>query len=79
MFSGGAEYSVDTLGDVFGSWNSQFNYGEIASANDLILLFPQQITSYNGCYEYKGFTGDDYLTKFGAQAVTIKGMIDRLI
>lgn len=41
VFSGGAEYSVDSLEDTFASWNSQFNYGRIASANNLILLFPQ--------------------------------------
>ena len=52
VFSGSGDYSVDTLEDVFGSWNSQFNYGRIASSNNLILLFPQQVTAYSGCYEY---------------------------
>jgi poly(3-hydroxybutyrate) depolymerase len=52
-----------------------------ADANDLIVLFPQTATTPlnpQGCWDWWGYTGRDYLTRNGAQIVAVRRMLERL-
>ena len=59
-------------------------YNEWADGNDLVILYPQvaasRLVPLNplGCWDWWGYTGDDYARQSGAQIRAIKTMIDRL-
>ncbi len=59
-------------------------YNEWAESNDLLVLYPQVASSKVapanplGCWDWWGYTGDDYATKAGPQVAAIKSMIDAL-
>lgn len=57
-------------------------YDEWAETNHLVVLYPQsaKLGSVNpdGCWDWFGFTGPNYMTKSGPQMVAIKKMLDRL-
>ncbi len=62
-------------------------YNRWAEANSIIVLYPQttawdgpSITRTNpkGCWDWWGYSGEDYATKNGGQIRAIKSMIDRL-
>ena len=52
-----------------------------ADANGLIVLFPQTATTPinpQGCWDWWGYTGSDYLTRNGPQIVAVQRMLERL-
>lgn len=52
-----------------------------ADSNRIIVLFPQvKITPFNpqGCWDWWGYTGPNYLTRSAPQITAVKAMIDRL-
>jgi poly(3-hydroxybutyrate) depolymerase len=52
-----------------------------ADTNNLILLFPQTATTPlnpQGCWDWWGYTGADYLTRDAPQIVAVQRMIERL-
>lgn len=55
-----------------------------ADSNDLMVLYPQiapsAIAPQNplGCWDWWGYTGDDYLAKTGAQLAAVAGMVQEL-
>jgi len=59
-------------------------YNEWGESNNIIVVYPQTISvstlPYNpeGCFDWWGFTGVDYATKFGLQIVTFKNIINGL-
>lgn len=60
-------------------------YNEWAEANRLVVLYPQ-VRSSNvaplnplGCWDWWGYTGEDYATKSGAQIAAVRSMLDALI
>lgn len=62
-------------------------YNRWAEANDIIVLYPQTIdwdgpsltrTNPKGCWDWWGFSGEDYATRNGKQIRAIKAMLDRL-
>lgn len=63
---------------------NDFGYGQYASSNDLILIYPQQKWEwYNiiNCMDFRGHTTlwtDKYMTKEGPQMKALKAMIDRV-
>jgi len=59
----------------------QVGYNRWAEANRLVVLYPQiRTTAVNpqGCWDWWGYTGRDYLTKAAPQIVVIERMLDRL-
>jgi hypothetical protein len=51
-----------------------------ARANDIVLLFPQVRTQpFNplGCWDWWGYTGENYLTRDGAQMKALAGWVAR--
>ncbi len=52
-----------------------------ADTNKLIVLFPQTATTPinpQGCWDWWGYTGRDYLTRNGPQIVAVQRMLERL-
>ena len=66
------------VGDVFVTGTG---FARWADTNRLIVLYPQTaVTPMNpqGCWDWWGYTGREYLTKDGKQIVAVKRMLDRL-
>lgn len=52
-----------------------------ADTNELVILFPQTATTPlnpQGCWDWWGYTGPDYLTRNGAQIVAVRRMLEHL-
>ena len=77
----GCQQSTAYVGDVFAR---KAGYNRWAEANALIVLYPQvdssRIAPLNpmGCWDWWGYTGDDYATKQGAQIGVAKATLDLL-
>lgn len=57
-------------------------YNEWAETNHIVILYPQTKRSQlnpKGCWDWWGYTGDDYATNLGKQPRALKMMIDDLI
>jgi poly(3-hydroxybutyrate) depolymerase len=57
-------------------------YNEWAETNKIIVLYPQsaKLNPDNpyACWDWFGFTGNDFATKTGRQMVSLKKMIERM-
>lgn len=65
-------------GDAF---SKDTGYANWADANRLIVLFPQVSASTlnpQGCWDWWGYTGREYLTRKGPQIMAVRRMLDRL-
>lgn len=77
----GCSQSAEFVSDAFAA-GSGFN--EWAESNELLVLYPQvaasKIMPLNpyGCWDWWGYTNEDYATKDGPQIAVIKRMIDAL-
>jgi hypothetical protein len=59
-------------------------YLEVATANDVVLLFPQIEPSYapfnpQGCWDWWGYEGDAYAVKAGPQMSAVRRMVGDLL
>jgi poly(3-hydroxybutyrate) depolymerase len=66
------------VGDVFAR---DSGFARWADTNSLIILFPQTATTPlnpQGCWDWWGYTGSDYLTRNGAQIIAVQRMLERL-
>jgi predicted esterase len=69
------------VGDAF---VRQSGYLEAAAGNDVVLLFPQLVASYqplnpNGCWDWWGYEGDWYAVKGGPQMIAVRAMVGDLL
>lgn len=77
----GCSQSTEFVGDAFATGSG---LNEWAESNDLLVLYPQvarsKVAPVNpyGCWDWWGYTNDNYATKDGPQITVIKGMIDAL-
>jgi len=77
----GCSQSAEFVSDAFAA-GSGFN--EWAESNKLLVLYPQVASSKimplnpYGCWDWWGYTNENYATKDGPQIAVIKGMIDAL-
>ncbi|MCA1939711.1 MAG: hypothetical protein LDL26_01810 [Caenispirillum bisanense] len=83
----GCQQNQDFIGDDY--W-LRTGYNEHAAANDIIVLYPQtkasEKSAFNplgmpnpkGCWDWWGFTTQDYLTKNGVQMRAVWGMVERV-
>ncbi len=74
----GCAQSRETIGDAF---LKEAGFAEIADQNRLIVLFPQaKAGTYNpeGCWDWWGYTGLDYLGKDAPQIKAIWSMVEQL-
>ncbi|MGI9234449.1 MAG: extracellular catalytic domain type 2 short-chain-length polyhydroxyalkanoate depolymerase [Woeseiaceae bacterium] len=77
----GCQQSVEFVGDTFAAGAG---YNEWAESNNLLVLYPQVASSKTaplnplGCWDWWGYTGDDYATKSGAQIISIMATLESL-
>jgi poly(3-hydroxybutyrate) depolymerase len=77
----GCQQSVEFVGDTF---SAGAGYNEWAESNNLLVLYPQvassKIAPLNplGCWDWWGYTGDDYATKTGSQVAVIMATLESL-
>jgi hypothetical protein len=75
----GCLQSGEAIGDVFAV---HAGYNEWAEGSNIIVLYPQAVKGSgnpNACFDWWGYTGQDYATKTGPQMKAIKAMIDRVL
>ncbi|ATE62695.1 extracellular catalytic domain type 2 short-chain-length polyhydroxyalkanoate depolymerase [Thauera sinica] len=57
-------------------------YDRWADNNHIVVLYPQAVSipfrNPNGCWDWWGYTGDDYATRKGVQIRTLRAMVDGL-
>ncbi len=75
----GCQQSREAVGDAF---VKESGFAEVADSNRLVILFPQakSITGINpeGCWDWWGYTGLDYLGKDAPQIKAIWAMVEHL-
>ncbi|MGB5165044.1 MAG: PHB depolymerase family esterase [Woeseiaceae bacterium] len=77
----GCQQSAAKVGDAFAAGAG---YNEWAEANRLLVLYPQvgssKIAPMNpmGCWDWWGYTDDNYATRSGAQVSVVKATLDML-
>jgi poly(3-hydroxybutyrate) depolymerase len=76
----GCKQSAAVVGNDFYS-NTGYNYW--ADSNNIIVLYPQVNASTvpfnpDGCWDWFGYTGQDYALKSGSQLTAIHAMVGRL-
>ncbi len=81
VFFHGCQQSAEVIGTEL-VWNSGFN--RWAASNSMVVLYPQvqssNIAPMNplGCWDWWGYTGDDYLSRSAPQLAAINAMVARL-
>jgi hypothetical protein len=74
----GCGQSRETVGDTF---IKESGFAEIADSNRIVVLFPQVKASpvnHQGCWDWWGYTGLDYLGKDAPQIAAIWAMVEQL-
>jgi len=74
----GCGQNFTLVGDAF---IRRTGYAQWADTNRIIVLFPQTTTSAlnpQGCWDWWGYTGRDYLTRSAPQIVAVRRMLERL-
>lgn len=78
----GCQQSAEFVGDAFAR-GAGFN--EWAEANRIVVLYPQVKSSKFaplnplGCWDWWGYTDEDYATKSGLQVAAVRAMLDQLM
>jgi len=71
-----------TVADINDSFYLHAGYNAWAESNSLIILYPQaQANDLNpkGCFDWWGYSGEDFATKLGYQMATVKAMMDYFV
>jgi poly(3-hydroxybutyrate) depolymerase len=74
----GCRQSVDNVHDDF---VRDAGYNGWAAANRIVVLYPQVADSGanpNGCWDFWGYSGEDYRVREAKQMRAVKAMIDRM-
>ncbi len=70
--------------EISDQYYSKTGYNEWAASNNIIVLYPQVkksgffYSNPNGCWDWWGYTGEDYYNRDGAQMAALMGMLERL-
>jgi poly(3-hydroxybutyrate) depolymerase len=77
----GCLQAAESVGDKF---YTETGYNNWADNNNILVLYPQvnkSDTPYNpqGCWDWWGYSGDDYFSREGKQMRAVKAMIDRIL
>jgi poly(3-hydroxybutyrate) depolymerase len=72
----GCQQSRDAVGEDF---IKESGFAELADKNKLVILFPQTgIAATNGCFDWWGYTGLDFMGREAPQIAAIWAMVERL-
>ena len=73
---------LQNYGSVRDAFIRRSGLNEWADTNDIVVLYPQTIAKVRGnpnaCWDWWGYTTDDYAMKSGVQMRAIKAMVDRV-
>lgn len=77
----GCAQDYASIGDV---WADHAGYNDWAEANNIIVVYPYakkdvSLGNSNACWDWWGYTGDDYVLKKGVQMEFSKKVLDRLM
>jgi hypothetical protein len=75
----GCRQTIETVHDDF---VRDAGYNGWAAAGGVVVLYPQVVVSRpnpNGCWDFWGYSGDDYRVKQGRQMRAVKAMIDQML
>ena len=78
----GCQQYAGNIGDVYYTRTGLNNWAE---SNNIIVLYPQTDYSYfpisnpNGCWDWWGYDGADYIYKSGSQMTSVANMINALV
>lgn len=73
----GCQMGPDFMGDEF---RANAGYNPWAESNNLIIVYPSVARSFgnpNGCWDWFGYTNDDYANRSGPQMVALMKIMDR--
>jgi len=69
-------------GTVRGAFNMHAGYDGYAESNNIIILYPQSeralLKNPQSCFDWWGYTDDDYAFKTGAQMAAVMAMVEHL-
>ena len=73
-----------TLDDIGTTFVRNSGLASWAESNNIVLLFPQAIkadvpVNPKGCWDWWGYSGADYATRFGPQMATVHTMAEALM
>lgn len=74
----GCAQNRDAVGETF---IKETGFARWADTNNLIVLFPQVATTVSnpqGCWDWWGYTGNDYLTRDAPQILAVRAMLEAL-
>lgn len=77
----GCNQSIEDIDDVYAS---QTGFNRWAESNNMVILYPQAKKSSlfpmnpQGCWDWWGYTDENYATKEGQQITTVRAMLDDL-
>lgn len=74
----GCGQSLDSIGDIFVKGTG---FGRWADSNRLIVLFPQVRSTplnFQACWDWWGYTGQDYLSRTAPQITAVHRMVEQL-
>jgi poly(3-hydroxybutyrate) depolymerase len=74
----GCAQNRETVGDAF---VEQTGFARLADTNRLVVLFPQTVatgTNPQGCWDWWGYTGSDFLTREAPQVRAVAAMLEQL-
>lgn len=74
----GCAQNRETVGDAF---VERTGFARLADTNRLVVLFPQAVVSSSnpqGCWDWWGYSGPDFLTRDAPQIRAVHGMLERL-
>ncbi len=74
----GCAQNREAVGDAF---IEQTGFARLADTNRLVVLFPQTVATGNnpqGCWDWWGYTGSDFLTREAPQVRAVAAMLERL-
>jgi hypothetical protein len=75
----GCKQTLDSIHDDF---IRDAGYNRWAATNNIVVLYPQIMTSTNnpnGCWDWWGYAGEDYYGQQGKQMSAVRSMVDRLL
>src|SRR4051812_35078333 len=75
----GCNQDVDSIQDDF---FHDAGYNRWAATNNIVVLYPQTtqaLVNPNRCWDFWGYTGQDYANQNGTQMRAVKAMVDRLL
>lgn len=74
---------TQTIKDIDMQYVEHSGINRWADANDIVVLYPQAAsipdTNPYGCWDWWGYSGEDYASKLGVQMLTVNNLMNALL